>query len=96
MLAYFCPRIPHHNIYLLIIMTLFIGNQKKRLLEHLKSEVTFMEKLGDSIINELETAEDAVCDAWGEYVVPTRDIVYGRWFLYVALFVLCIMSVGRC
>ena len=26
-----------------------------------------MEKLGDSIINELETAEDAVCKAWGKY-----------------------------
>ena len=67
MLVYFCSRIPLIIIYyLLIIITLFIGNQKKRLLEHLKSEVTFMEKLGDSIINELETAEDAVCDAWGE------------------------------
>jgi hypothetical protein len=25
-----------------------------------------MEKLGDSIMNELETAEDEVCNAWGE------------------------------
>lgn len=27
-----------------------------------------MEKLGDSIMNELETAEDEVCKAWGEFI----------------------------
>ena len=37
-----------------------------RLSDRLKSEVLFMEKLGDSIMNELETAEDEVCNAWGE------------------------------
>ena len=29
-----------------------------------------MEKLGDSIMNELETAEDEVCNAWGEFPPP--------------------------
>jgi hypothetical protein len=32
----------------------------------MKSEIVFMEKLGDSIMKELETAEDEVCKAWGE------------------------------
>ena len=27
-----------------------------------------MEKLGDSIMNELETAEDEVCRAWGKFM----------------------------
>jgi hypothetical protein len=33
----------------------------------MKSEIVFMEKLGDSIMSELETAEDEVCKAWGEW-----------------------------
>jgi hypothetical protein len=35
----------------------------------MKSEILFMEKLGNSIMNELETAEDEVCKAWGECVL---------------------------
>mmetsp|Transcript_749 Transcript_749/g.1364 ORF Transcript_749/g.1364 Transcript_749/m.1364 type:complete len:592 (+) Transcript_749:123-1898(+) len=37
------------------------------LLDHLKSEVMVMEKLGDSIMGELEAAEDEVCKAWEVY-----------------------------
>ena len=37
-----------------------------RLLDHLKSEVALMEKLGNSIMNDLETAEYEVCTAWGK------------------------------
>ncbi len=36
------------------------------LLESLKAEIALMEKIGDSIINELEAAESEVCKSWGE------------------------------
>jgi len=47
--------------------------QLSSLLDHLKSEVMFTEKLGDSIMNELETAEDEVCRAWDSYYTTTLD-----------------------
>lgn len=37
------------------------------LLESLKSEIALMEKIGDSIISELEAAESEVSKAWGKY-----------------------------
>lgn len=37
------------------------------LLESLKSEIALMEKIGDTIISELEAAESEVCKAWGKY-----------------------------
>lgn len=33
----------------------------------MKSELAIMEKLGDSIMSELESAEQEVCNAWGEF-----------------------------
>mmetsp|Transcript_7295 Transcript_7295/g.15787 ORF Transcript_7295/g.15787 Transcript_7295/m.15787 type:complete len:583 (+) Transcript_7295:74-1822(+) len=47
--------------------------QLSSLLDHLKSEVMFTEKLGDSIMNELETAEDEVCRAWESYYNTQLD-----------------------
>lgn len=38
-----------------------------RLLSETTQEVIFMEKLGDSIINELQAAEEEVCRAWETY-----------------------------
>ncbi|KAL7473171.1 hypothetical protein ACHAXS_013581 [Conticribra weissflogii] len=37
------------------------------LLESLKAEIALMEKIGDSIINELEAAESEVCKSWDSY-----------------------------
>ncbi|KAL9184528.1 hypothetical protein ACHAXT_012498 [Thalassiosira profunda] len=45
------------------------------LLSETKQEVVFMEKLGDSIINELEAAEGEVCKAWDAYYQRALD-----WF----------------
>ena len=44
-----------------------------RLLDHLKTEVVFTSQLGESLMNELETAEDAVCQAWGELLHCLSD-----------------------
>ena len=43
-----------------------------RLHDNMKSELAIMEKLGDSIMSELESAEQEVCSAWGK----------NRFFLY--------------
>lgn len=48
------------------------------LLDHLKTKVIFMEKLGDSIMNELETAEDEVCRAWDVYYNKTLEFCGSR------------------
>lgn len=52
--------------YIVSFIIYFVRN-KFSLLEHLKNEVAVMEKLGDSIMHELETAEEEVCSAWLAY-----------------------------
>lgn len=47
------------------------------LLSHLKSEVVFMERLGDSIMKELESAEEEVCGAWDSYYEGMLDFTSG-------------------
>ncbi|KAL3775930.1 hypothetical protein ACHAW5_011320 [Stephanodiscus triporus] len=47
--------------------------QGEKLADRMKSEIVFMEKLGDSIMNELETAEDEVCKAWEIYYRKMLD-----------------------
>ncbi|KAL7530907.1 hypothetical protein ACHAWF_003557, partial [Thalassiosira exigua] len=44
-----------------------------RLLSETTQEVVFMEKLGDSIIAEMEAAEDEVCRAWESYYRRALD-----------------------
>ena len=48
-------------------LSLDILPELSSLLNHLKSEIVFVEKLGDSILKELESAEEVVCKSWDNY-----------------------------
>lgn len=56
-----------HCVILEVLLTAHAPFHLISLNDHLKSEVVLMEKLGDSIMAELETAEQQVCTAWEAY-----------------------------